>query len=364
MPLTPTAEDLVAYYEAQMRAVARGPQHAGLPPADRPAAFADPGTRWVTTSTGRPWPLLTPVARNSEFRPDFFDARFPGRCCLYVSVPSRAAADEPAYAEALRAALADGAVLVYELDSSPRSGELMDRRARDPRVRCDPLTDPTDDSAAAIIHFGATTELRFGPRAQPVSLVEAARRLQSEPGEDASAIARVLLRDTLADRQLDDLWRIYERQFAALVEPHPCRQMQTEEEFSAMVRHPGALTVVSTAADRIAAFAVFVEDLSACAWLRAEWFTAGRGSAPVYFAGIAVDPQLEGHRFSAGLIAAIARVVATSGANRELVFQCTNRSARYVPRLVEEGVAATGIATLRVSERYRYRYRALLRETA
>ena len=63
-------------------------------------------------------------------------------------------------------------------------------------------------------------------------------------------------------------------------------------------------------------------------------------------------------------IAAIARVVVTSGANRELVFQCTNRSARYVPRLVEEGAAAMGIATLRVSERYRYGYRALLREPA
>jgi len=350
MPLTPTADDLAAHYEAQMRAVASGPQHAGLPPEDRPPAFADPRTRWVTTSTGRPWPLLTPVAHNSEFRADFFDARFPGRSCLYVSVPSRAVADEPAFAEVLRAALADG--------------ELLDRRARDPRVRCDALADPADDSAAAIVHFGATTELRFGPSAQPVSLVEAARRLQSEPGADASATARVLLHDTLTGRQLGDLWRIYERQFAALVEPHPCRQMQTEDEFSAMVRHRGALTVVSTAADRIAAFAVFVEDLSACAWLRPEWFAARRGPAPVYFAGIAVDPQLEGHRFSADLIAAIARVVVTSGANRELVFQCTNRSARYVPRLVEEGIAATGIATLRVSERYRYRYRALLREPA
>ena len=131
-----------------------------------------------------------------------------------------------------------------------------------------------------------------------------------------------------------------------------------------MVRHRGALTVASTAADRIAAFSVFVEDLSACPWLRAEWFEARGGPAPVYFAGIAVDPQLEGHRFSAGLIATIARVVVTSGANRELVFQCTNRSARYVPRLVEEGAAATGITTLRVSERYRYGYRALLREPA
>ena len=355
--------DPAAHYEAQMEAVARGPQHAGLPPADRPAAFADPGTRWVTTSAGRPWPLLTPIARNSEFRPDFFAARFPGRCCLYVSLPSPAVADEPACAEVLRASLADGAVLVYELDSSPRSDELLDRRAGDPRVRCDPLADPADDSAAAIVHFGATTELPFGPRARPVSLVEATRRLQREPGQDADT-TRVLLHDTLTDRQLDDMWRIYERQFAALVAPHPCRQMQTEEEFCAMVRHRGALTVLSTAGNRIAAFSVFVEDLSACAWLRAEWFAARRGPAPVYFAGIAVDPQLEGHRFSAGLIAAIARIIVTSGANRELVFQCTNRSARYVPRLVEEGAAATGIATLRVSERYRYGYRALLREPA
>jgi hypothetical protein len=231
-------------------------------------------------------------------------------------------------------------------------------------VRCDALADPADDSAAAIVHFGAATQLGFGPRAQPVSLVEAARRLQGERADGASAAAGVLLHDTLTDRQLDELWRIYERQFAALVEPHPCRQMQTEEEFTAMVRDRSALTVVSTVGERIAAFSVFAEDLSACGWLRAEWFEAPGGPAPVYFAGIAVDPQLEGHRFSAGLIAAIARVVVTSGADRDLVFQCTNRSARYVPRLVEEGVAAMGIAGLRVSERYRYGYRALLREPA
>ena len=129
-----------------------------------------------------------------------------------------------------------------------------------------------------------------------------------------------------------------------------------------MVRHRGALPVlrrlvIASPPSR------FVEDLSAGAWLRAEWFAARRGPAPVYFRASPSTPD-RGYRFSAGLIAAIARVIGTPGANRGLVFQCTNRSARYVPRLVEEGAAATGIATLRVSERYRDGDRALLREPA
>jgi hypothetical protein len=356
---------------------AEGPEIRGLYAEEIEAALAD--SRSVVYIFGEDdaatrWPLLSPIEHHGDYRTEFLLDRYAGREPMFLLTPPSWQTDAR-FAQALAAARPDLA--------ARRAVVVVEERAEDIDALCaflgehlhvkseDRYVDPRNGSEAADSHFAALLDTTDGGRRpQGPGLIEAfaqavaAGELEKTPAS-GTAIYRLdeleALRTPAGATYLQRLVEIYESQFVQLVATHPASQAQTNEQLLGMCADPSTAIVVHTVVGDPAAACFFVERISACEWLREDFYRREfPGERVVYFPGIVTDVKRKGRVFSAPIARFLVDVGYRAASRYRIVFQCTNISEEYVPTIVRRFVSAASGVEVEVVPLWRFVFRALL----
>lgn len=365
-------------YEASL-----GPQIIGYNESDFSCAMNDPMSVFIdiTDDTTRTrWPLLSPVYNYSELRYEYFtDGSSNTGEAYYLSLPKIHLLDSVAKKETIEAIIdttESGNQVVYEEERGSDTLALILSMAEDSvnhyskndlsgLLKVDSFIDPANNTSAAVVHYhgygkaqrceknDTNNDLRLA-----YSLIGPERYNGDASGKTYLISPEFLNNDTA---KVDELWNIYVNQFQNLVSNHPARQLQTYEEFSSMVRDKETLVIAHEVDGLVVSFGMFVQNINVCDWLNTDYY---RQKFPddkiVYFPGIATDIDRGGANYSMKVMDLVAKIMWRADTDLRVVFQCTNISAEYIPRLVEVGAAmATNPVDITIHEMARYNYKRL-----
>lgn len=164
----------------------------------------------------------------------------------------------------------------------------------------------------------------------------------------------VLRGSDLTDEQVSDMWEVYQDRFEWLGENHPISMEDNKVDFMKVLRSDSTLCSVKFKDGRPVCFADVVGDMDELYWLNgdflndAERMDVAPNQRVVFFPGIVSNG--EGSRSSFEVIGLLANVFTDAKAPAKIVFENTNRSENYVPRIVSISVNQTGRAKVEVPQ--------------
>lgn len=350
-------------YLAEMASSPKGPQAEGLSPQDLEKAFADERTIFIQSKSTRAWPVLTPLENNSEYLQSFFNGNYPDKQQYYLSMPPDMTKKQMrATRKAIKAVLKTSDTQIV-FDQASDDTVLQEVLEGVDGFSINEFTDEKNSTQASVIHFEGKTDLTMTNEDGDIcSLREAYQKTGPIIDPENLNDATLLLSAEEIEQTKERLWEIYEGQFSSLVENHPARQIQTKDELYAMLSDPDTLTVAQKVDNEIVSFSMFVGNIDSCDWLNVDYYKdrySQEDAHVLYFPGIATDVEKQGNKYALNLVNLIAAMIGKSGKNARIVFQCTNISADYIPKIVETATKASGMGDINMSEMYRYRYRAI-----
>jgi hypothetical protein len=361
-------------YVRLMKASSNGPQREGLPIYDLENTLLDENSVIIPYDVDSYWPLITPIENNSEYLTHYFQIYRQGKAFEYLSLPALEYLDaNPEFTEIaiarILSALDEDKSLVFEESPGRNIIQFLANHGVDPQLLAvDTFRDSRNDTESAVIHYEGLTNVEMSnPEGEILTLRDAYSLLDIKRNKGKKSGTYLLnpkhLNYHLSANNMkavDRLWEIYLGQFTQLVQSHPARQMQTKDEFTKMVSDTDTLTVAHYTEGDIVSFGMFVGNIESCDWLNTDFYKERYGdNNALYFPGIATDVEKQGHKYALELIDLIAQIISKSGKNRHIVFQCTNISADYIPKIVEYGARESGIADINIKEYWRYNYVAI-----
>ncbi len=176
------------------------------------------------------------------------------------------------------------------------------------------------------------------------SLIKTARQMQLEEG-----VRMISARDLHEDPHLlAELWDLCAHKFDMLGQFHPVSMEETQSFFEKMLGGQHTYSLVRFAPDekgtpKPVAHGFFMSDLSGAVWVndvyidRTEAAAAKKHEKIIFFHGIVSrsTPEVTMH-YSASIMRSMAHVAKQAGGRYRLLFESTNLSSTYVPRLVQQ----------------------------
>jgi hypothetical protein len=241
----------------------------------------------------------------------------------------------------------------------------------------DEFVDPNKKTASEMVHYQglainkASYDESNQPKPHTVAAVRDEYRRQVQEGDiNPSEMSTTLLlnpedmdqpiSDKDSKTNLQRIWEMYSERFNELTEHFPVRGTQTFEELEAMLKDPSTLTLAHKEDGDLVSF-TYMADVKNCEWLNADYFADHfPGDLVLYFPGIAADKE-RGGQSVINLMKLLGRITEPVMDKMRLVFQCTNVSKTYVPRIVGWGIGATDVFQLTddLKETSSYRYYGL-----
>lgn len=165
-----------------------------------------------------------------------------------------------------------------------------------------------------------------------------------ETTPDGKVTTSLMMGDEVTDAQVDELWSIYNNRFDFLGEGHPISMQDTKEEFMELLRSPSVLISASYAkyedgSEKLMCFTYFIDDIKRIHWLNQgfleEKFTEMGDSESitnVFTPGVvSVGFDRSYAPLSIGLFA---KMGDEAGMSVNVMFENTNLSKKYIPRIV------------------------------
>lgn len=239
------------------------------------------------------------------------------------------------------------------------------------------LADPragAEGEQAALLLFSCSAEQRLKPEARKAHCLRDIQDYydsQIGPSEtsDGKAVTRLLMGDALTEQQAQEMWDIYDEKFDFLGEYHPISMQDTREEFFGLLRSPHTMiaatyTVGECGSAELVCFTYFIDDTGLLSWLNCtyieETFRSLGDSAEainVFTPGLVSIGV--GRSYAALSIGLFARAGDEAGADVNIIFENTNLSKRYVPRIVNGALdshsASMKIGSSKVEDEVKYR---------
>jgi hypothetical protein len=157
----------------------------------------------------------------------------------------------------------------------------------------------------------------------------------------------VLLRGSeLTNDNVNDMWDVYLNRFQWLGENHPISMEDNKFDFMKVLRSDNALCSIKFKDGKPVCFTDLIGDTDELYWLNdkflhdADKMNLKPGQKVVFFPGIVA--AAEGTHGAAEVIGLLTNVFVDANALLKVVFENTNRSESYVPRMVRMGANATG----------------------
>ncbi len=207
-------------------------------------------------------------------------------------------------------------------------------------------------------HFPGAVACDFpDPRARgsAASLIAYSAALHRDPTPRAPAEANATILDATslrADPHLaEQLWALYGERFDWLGKHHPISMEESQSTFNAALFHRETQTLVTFEQGRLVCIGLFMSGLAACDWLSPEFRASLEEQAAtanenlIYFYGLASSTKASATH-AEKIMATFARTLWRAEKPCRLIFEATNLSSRYIPRLVGKWVHGSGYGTI------------------
>lgn len=364
---------LEARYETVVGQRINGPQLEGLAPEWLKEALTDKRTQTVELADGVGWPLLVPIQYNQDYQGAFFTEHFPDKQAYFLSLPNAADVSDVTRKqihEVLVRSSEEQGIFIHDsrVDGGDKVGDgspaviSLDEVLEGSAFA---VSDITPESQAfgmsygkpRVSHYMATARHEGGWPAGDFSTTAAFTRLVEKgeyeplPRHGPTVLTPELLQAN-EGQLLDDIWRVYSEQFEELVEDHPSLQIQPREELERMLLDDESFNVAYMDEGKVAALCYFVSNIEKCIWLNQAFYEAVKENTPglklAYFPGIVVDKDKarQGVGYVDEMIKVIERTYEEAGTlGMQIVFQCTNVSETYIPKIVTSVISNNGVFT-------------------
>ncbi|HJP96534.1 MAG TPA: hypothetical protein VJ843_04135 [Candidatus Saccharimonadales bacterium] len=330
----------------EMVAKAQGPQVEGVDPSELTKAYKEKALHFIDVQVDgkkRKIPFAAPIKYASWINPEFFAERgYDTDALQYCVLPQNVLAEigPEAVADALSkiSVQHDNRPVDLLIDypetvtpfyaSSTKQLELDDLETR-------------AESPAATYHYRA--------------------KMTAIPSESGNFIPDQHV-ESLSKEEIDAefprIWQIYQEQFQQLVDDHPIAGALKEAGLRQAIMAEGSrLAVYRDDEGKIMSFGYAVDDLSLCPWLNEAHFDDmnPEGLPYMYMPGIATSKEAT-TPLSTKIMNHILQETLSKRGDFILTFECSNLSARYIPKLVRRAVAQSGIANMSDLHELRHRY--------
>lgn len=359
LPLSINQQEIVDFYKDVVVSRTKGPQLEGLDETWLPEVLNDPETLTVDLQDGGKWPLLVKIKHNIDYRDGFFEDHFPEEDAYYFSLPPTEYLEDLITTQKIQLVveelIARNGIIAYDFQEGSENELLIPSLLN--RGSANNLIDVTPESAAygqsyglpAVMHFEAIARQKnHSPENASGDAVVAFEQLVAEGKYEDSPVNGVTLLDkdklTANPELLDNIWTMYKDQFDELVDDHPSLQIQPREELEAMLLDEDSFNIGFMEEGKVVGLCYFVSNIEKCVWLNKGFFDDLHSQAPntklAYFPGIVVDKDKarKGAEYATSMIGLVEKVTERAGIDMQIVFQCTNVSATYIPQIVTSSI--------------------------
>jgi hypothetical protein len=166
----------------------------------------------------------------------------------------------------------------------------------------------------------------------------------------------------ISDELADQLWEIYDNRLGWLGGDHPISMEDTKEETLPLIRGKNTLLSIRFKDGKPVCFTDFIGDTDEIAWLSPDFLhddermQRTESQKIVFFPGI-VSAEA-GANYSMDVIGVLADMGLDSGGSYKVVFENTNKSEIYIPKIVQDVINGRGkeqVKTPEVVDRTYYR---------
>lgn len=229
-----------------------------------------------------------------------------------------------------------------------------------------PLIDEKVGTEVSITHFEGLAEVqdRSNLRTDITSLRQVFLEGVAEGSYEEhpqSGVALIDPEELKTDRELlDKLWRISDEQFSRLAENIPVRQNLNREEFDEMMTHAGTSSIIYFEDGEPICLATFLHSLESAEWLRKSYFDNkfGPDTFLSYFGFLVSDAKHSSYKSSHKVLKMLSELTVKARSDMQVLFESTNISETYVPKLVEGVVNSNDAVKIEINPSSRYTFKA------
>jgi hypothetical protein len=162
--------------------------------------------------------------------------------------------------------------------------------------------------------------------------------------QDGTAL---MMGDQLDDELLDQLWDMFEDRFQWLGEKHPVLMEDERANFDMVMRDPNTLTAICYEEGEPVCFTFFSEGPESLFWLNQDFvhdqekMNMDPTQTLLYVPGI-VSSGKSGDGHSWKVLSQISNALADTNGKFRIIFENTNRSEEYIPRIVQVTINMQG----------------------
>lgn len=356
--------DVEAAYDL-MKAAESGPQAMSMTKEDIQASLNDPNTIFASVK-GVNLPILMPISTIEAYATSGFFAEGAEQFLFMPIYTSLDAEETESVRQMLSGADLTSKKIVSYFEDGDKQSEDYAKLVLDSLpdgYHQEPLIDDKDGKEASITHFEGLGIVhdRYNLRTDVTSLRQVF--LEGVAGGEYDEHPRT--GTTLLDPEelktntelLDKLWRISDEQFSKLVENLPVRQNPSREEFDEIMTHPETSSIVYFEDGEPVCLTTFLHSIEPADWLRKEYFDDKFGEKPflAYFAFMVSDANKASYKSSHKVLKMVIDLTEKAHRDMEVIFECTNVSASYIPKLVESVVNASDEIKINPSSTYTFK---------
>jgi hypothetical protein len=352
--------------EADDFSVNDGPQHLGImDPVDKLEATKDPRTINVEVD-GQLIPVFVPI----EYHFDANQTYFEGKSAYFFNWQDYNPQFEQQITDKLTT-IPIGSLIMLEHEAEDTEAEQTlqklitnySGRQIDIDRKC---LDPKNKVVANVIYYYSETHR---PNAEVPTYLDIStayealkdtdewkdfegKGVQFVSGEDIAPH----LKDGKTSKLLEDLWVVYDETFNKLIKDHPSDQKIPREYFDLLTTSPNSRVTYAIDNGNVVSALFVLEDLEDLPWLNQKYFrNLNKTGRNVFMPGIATKVDYKkAVSNSPKLIEAMSFLAQCVPDITGIATQCTNVSARYVPRLTNRYTQGTMNANMKEIKKYEY----------
>lgn len=316
-----------------------GPQQEGIDPENFKKSLHDKQSVKARVLSNTKLPVFVPMHYASWLNPEFFAKKgYEPSDLAYSSVPQSSFMDkDPSFIRDLfhKAAIKGYKGIIFDYFENNEIFETVL-----PSQSIDELY-TSDGTPSQVFHYHVKTH----------SIPGGVEKYKT----DKNIIS--INKDSL-DEYFPNIWSIYDSRFQDLVDDHPIRGQLSMDELKEVLGAEGcSLKAYVDDNGDVQSFGYLIEDLGLCPWLNQAYFEQqSDGNPTVYFSGIA-SAKSSSRLTSFSLINAFTFDMAKLGPDANLTFECSNKSARYIPRIVKKSFQYGGMRELEEMTETHYHYK-------
>lgn len=362
------------YYDREFSRIADGPQLEGLSEDEWFKALSDPDSLIfddVIDGKSLVVPILTPVENVSWYNSEYFrnhQDKF-GKVYHFCAPPSLfGGLDSKSIQEITNkiSILAKQNVsIVFDHQSGVETmAETIGGMLSASGVKAEEIMmGEKKGQPSSVIHFEITTDdPNLSKNPDVVNIHESYNQMISEGLISPNGPTRLINGEEMTEEVLQRLWDIYKVQFSDLIKDNPLRGALTEDEFRTMLKNSKSVSIIQEEQGKIVSLCHMVTDLKLCSWLNVEHYANKypekyNQELVWYFPGIVTDVESRGMMHSLRTIKHLIKLVKYAEVNPVIVFECSDRSSKYVPWIVLRAINWSNVTDLNTEETARYNYR-------